>query len=150
MTPRLGELELAAWQALLHAHERVTSALDAELRAEHGLTLGEYDVLVRLARAEDRRLAMSELARRAMLPPSSLTRVADRLEDRGLVRRERSTVDSRVVHVELTAAGRTTARAAARTHLRGIRAHFSGRLDTAQLRAVADALGTIAGPHEPH
>jgi len=50
----------------------------------------------------------------------------------------------------LTAAGKATARAAARTHLQGIRDHFSGRLDAAQLRAVADALGTIAGPHEPH
>jgi len=147
---RLSELELAAWQAMLHAHQRVTRQLDAELRAEHGIGLGDYDVLVRLARVPQGHLKMSELSRRAMLPPSSLTRVVDRLVAGGLVARDRSSEDSRVVRALLTDAGRTRVRAAARTHLRGIREHFSGRLSDEQLREVAEALGVISGPHAPH
>jgi DNA-binding MarR family transcriptional regulator len=147
---RLTELELAAWQALLHAHDHVTRVLDAELRAEHGIGLGDYDVLLRLARADGGRLKMTELARRAMLPPSSLVRVVDRLVARGLVARDRSDADSRVVHACLTDAGRSRVRRAAGTHLRGIRRHFTGLLTEEQLQAVADALGVISGPHEPH
>lgn len=147
---RLSDLELDAWQALLHAHQRLTGRLDAELRAEHALSLAEYDVLVRLARADDGRLTMGELARRTMLPPSSTTRVVDRLVERELVVRERSMQDTRVVHARLAPAGRRLVRSAARTHLRGIREHFTGRLNDAQLRAVATALEIITGPHQPH
>jgi len=147
---RLNEVELAAWQALLHAHDRVTRRLDAELREEHGIGLGDYDVLVRLARTPDRRLRMTDLAQRVMLAPSSLTRVVDRLVAGGLVARDRSATDTRVVNASLTDAGQTRVRAASRTHLRGIRAHFSGLLTEHQLHDVADALGVVAGPHEPH
>lgn len=147
---RLTDLELDAWQALLHAHAEITKRLDAELRDEHDIGLGDYDVLIRLARVPGAQLKMTELARRAMLSPSSLTRVVDRLVERQLIVRDRSAADSRVVHARLTDAGRTRARAAARTHLRGIRSHFSGHLSDEQLRAVADALGVISGPHEPH
>ncbi len=66
---RLSETELRAWQALLHAHHDVTRRLDAELREEHGLSLGAYDVLLRLARAPGRALHMTELAKRVMLSP---------------------------------------------------------------------------------
>ncbi len=68
---------------------------------------------------------MTELAHRAMLSPSSLTRVVDRLVERGLVARDRSTADTRVVHASLTDAGRIRVRAASQTHLRGIRQHFT-------------------------
>jgi len=85
-----------------------------------------------------------------MLPPSSLTRVVDRVVAGGLVARERSGEDIRVVRAHLTDAGRRRVRAAARTHLRGIRQHFSGLLSDEQLRAVAGALGVISSPHQPH
>lgn len=147
---RLSERELAAWQALLHAHDLLIRRLDAELREEHGIGLGDYDVLVRLARAPGRRLRMTDLAQRVMLAPSSLTRVVDRQVAAGLVVRDRSATDSRVVHASLTEAGQAAVRRAARTHLHGIRAHFTGRLTDRQLLDVAGALEVIAGPHEPH
>jgi DNA-binding MarR family transcriptional regulator len=147
---KLTETELAAWQAFLHAHEQVTAVLDAELRKEHGLTWSEYDVLVRLARAPGRSLRMSDLAQRVMMSASGLTRVVDRLADEGLVDRRRDSGDGRVVFTQLTDRGRDWVRKAARTHLRGIREHFIGRLSRGQLRNVASALETIAGPHEPH
>lgn len=150
MAANLSPVELRAWQALLHAHHDVVATLDEELREEHGLSFGAYDVLVRLARAPGRRLRMTELARRVMLSPSGLTRMVDRLVEDGLVARDRSDPDARVTHARLTDRGRDAARRAARTHLRGIREHFTDRLTERQLVAVAEALEAVTGPHEPH
>ena len=150
MAPKLTDIEMDAWQALLHAHHQVTNTLDAELRSEHGITLGDYDVLVRLARAADRRLRMAELAKRVMISPSGLTRVVDGLVKEGLVERRRETSDARVVMAQLTEKGLDRVRKAAQSHLRGIRQHFTRRLSEAQLRAVAAALQVITGPHQPH
>jgi DNA-binding MarR family transcriptional regulator len=147
---RLTDTELRAWQALLHAHHRVISQLDAELRVEHGLSFGAYDVLLRLARAPNASLAMSELAEKVMLSPSGLTRMVDRLVRAGLVERHRFQEDARVTLARLTDEGRRLLRRAARTHLRGIREHFTARLTEAQLRNAASALEVVAGPHEPH
>jgi DNA-binding MarR family transcriptional regulator len=146
----LSETELRAWQALLHAHQRISRILDAELRAEHGLSLNAYDVLLRLARAPDRRLRMTDLAERVMMSPSGLTRVVDRLVAADLVRRDRVASDARVMLAHLTDHGRRVLRRAASTHVRGIREHFTGRLTDDQLVAVAEALEIITGPHEPH
>ena len=150
MADRLSDLELDAWQALLHAHHQIVNTLDAELRSEHELTFGDYDVLLRLARAPDRRLRMSELAKRVMISPSGLTRAVDRLVDTGLVERERAESDSRVVFALLTERGREVVKRAARTHLRGVRQHFTGKLTEDQLRQLASALQVITGPHRPH
>ncbi len=150
MPTNLSDAELRAWQALLHAHHDVIEKLDSELRAEHGLSLGDYDVLLRLVRAPDRRLRMTELAERVLMSPSGLTRLVDRLVDDGLVQRDRFAGDARVILARLTDRGHRTLLRAARTHLRGIREHFTGRLSPAQLRNVASALETIAGPHKPH
>jgi DNA-binding MarR family transcriptional regulator len=150
MSERLSDLEMEAWQALLHAHHRVVRILDAELRNGHGLTMGDYDVLLRLARAPDRRLRMSDLAERVMISPSGLTRAVDALVRDGWVERCRDQSDARVVHARLTDAGLERLRAASRTHLNGVREHFTGRLSEDQLREVADALGVIAGPHQRH
>jgi DNA-binding MarR family transcriptional regulator len=146
----LTHLEMAVWQALLHAHYDITRVLDAELRAEHGLTWSGYDVLVRLARAPGRRLPMAELARRVMMSPSGLTRAVDSLVEDRLAARERDADDGRVVFAELTSKGLERIRQASRTHLRGIREHFTGRLSSAQQRSVAAALQVITGPHRPH
>ena len=152
MSDRLSDLELDAWQALLHAHHQITRVLDAELRAEHGVSWGDYDVLLRLARAAGNRLRMSELAERVMISPSGLTRVVDGLVGDGFVERERGgdPDDARVVYARLTDTGRECVKRAAKTHLRGVREHFTGRLSERQLRQVATALQVITGPHQPH
>src|SRR5438045_1350284 len=99
---KLTDTEMNAWQALLHTHHQLTNRLDGELKTEHGLSLGEYDVLVRLARVPDRRLRMAELAERVMISPSGLTRVVDGLVDEGFVLRSRDESDARVVFAQLT------------------------------------------------
>ncbi|MBA3360721.1 MAG: MarR family winged helix-turn-helix transcriptional regulator [Acidimicrobiia bacterium] len=150
MKTKLSEHELRAWQALLHAHHEVTRKLGAELRAKHGISFEAYDVLLRLARAPDHALQMTELARRVMAPPSTLTRRVDRLVSQGLVDRDRLGHDSRAMLARLTEYGRQVLRRAAQTHLRGIREHYTGRLTDKQLRDVASALEVITGPHQPH
>jgi DNA-binding MarR family transcriptional regulator len=147
---KLSDTEMRAWQALLHAHHQVVDTLDRELEEEHDLTLAEYDVLLRLARAPDRALRMTELAGRVLMSPSGLTRLVDRLETRGLAKRREDDRDGRVTFARLTEAGRRELRAAARTHLRGIRRHFTAMLTEKQLRDVAASLEAVAGPHVPH
>ena len=147
---RLSELELRAWQALIHAQHDVVTVLDAELRDRHGITFSEYDVLLRLARAPERALTMTDLAERVMLSPSGTTRLVDRLAQRKLIRRRPAPEDGRFALATLTPAGLRLVRSAAGTHLRGIREHFSGRLSRRELEQVASALESIAGPHVPH
>jgi DNA-binding MarR family transcriptional regulator len=150
MPKDLTETELRAWQALLHAHHDLVQRLDLELREEHGITFGEYDVLLRLARVPGAALRMTDLADRVMLSPSGVTRLVDRLMVRGFVRREVDQDDARATLATLTDEGKRRGRLAARTHLRGIRQHFTGRLSERQLRQVAVALEIITGPHRPH
>jgi DNA-binding MarR family transcriptional regulator len=147
---RLDDTEMRAWQALLHGHQHVIRTLDREMRGEHDLPLPAYDVLLRLAGAPDRALRMTDLAERVGLSPSGLTRLVDRLVAKGLVRRAPDPNDGRVALASLTDAGLRQLRSAARTHLRGIREHFTGMLTTTQLRNLASALETITGPHHPH
>lgn len=142
----LDEREMAAWHALIRAHARVVRRLEAELEAEQGLSLPAYEVLAHLSEAPDQRLRMSQLAAFAVLTPSGLTRLVDKLVREGLVARERCATDARVVYAVLTADGLRRLKAAYPTHLRGVRAYLIDHLDHGQMEALADALGPIATP----
>jgi DNA-binding MarR family transcriptional regulator len=124
VTRRLTGEELNAWRTFLRAHARLVRELEAELVANHPLTLGGYDVLVQLAEAPDRRLRMAELADAVLLSRSGVTRLVDRLEVAGMVTRERFESDGRGVVAVLTTKGLDTLREAARTHLAGVMRHF--------------------------
>ncbi len=146
--PRLDEQQLAAWVGFLRAQRHVLEQLEAELRAEHDLSLSEYEVLLHLSRAPNQRLRMGELAANVLLTPSGLTRLADRMVKDGLIARESCPSDRRGSFLVLTATGRARFDAAAPTHVRGVRDHFARHLgpDTA---AVAAALGRVAGAPQP-
>lgn len=122
--PSSGDPRLRAWVAFLQAHAVVTRRLEAELRAERNLSLAEYDALVNLAVADDRRLRMSELADRVVLSRSGVSRLVDRLAADGLVARRACPTDARGSWAELTPAGLDRLRGAAPVHLRGVDAHF--------------------------
>lgn len=134
---------MTAWHALIRAHSRVVRRLESELDAEHGLSLPAYEVLAHLSDAPEDRLRMSDLAACAVLTPSGLTRLVDKLSREGLVRRERCAADARVVYAVLSPLGRERLVAAYPTHLRGVREHYIDRLSAAQLSAVGDALGGL-------
>jgi DNA-binding MarR family transcriptional regulator len=140
----LDEEEMAAWYAMIRAHGRVVRRLEAELEAEQGLSLPAYEVLVNLSAASDRRLRMSDLAKHAILTPSGLTRLVDKLARDGLVERQRCGEDARVVYAWLTPVGMAKLETAYPTHLRGVREHFIDRLSAEQQRAVAVGLGSLA------
>jgi DNA-binding MarR family transcriptional regulator len=139
----LDEREMAAWHALIRAHARVIRRLEAELEVEQGLTLPAYEVLAHLSEAPQQRLRMSDLATYAVLTPSGLTRLVDKLARDGLVERARCEGDARVVYAVLTDAGRARLKSAYPTHLRGVRSHLIDRLDADQLHAIAEALGPL-------
>ena len=130
---------LSTWAAFLRAHARVVRELERELQAEQRMALTDYDVLVQLAAAEDRRLRMSELADRLLLSRSGVTRLVDRLVAQGLVEREICDTDRRGQWAALTDAGLDRLRAAAPTHLRGVGEHFLDRMspdDLASMQAI--------------
>ena len=127
---------LATWAAFLRAHARVVRELERELQAEQRMALTDYDVLVQLAAAEDRRLRMSELADRLLLSRSGITRLVDRLVAQGLVEREVCDTDRRGQWAALTDAGLDRLRAAAPTHLRGVGEHFLDRMSPDELSAM--------------
>jgi DNA-binding MarR family transcriptional regulator len=135
----LDQLELAAWRGFLRAHADVVRGLDDELQAEHGLPLTSYEVLLYLVEAPARRLRMSELASSLLLSQSGVTRLVDRLERGGLVRRERCDSDGRGFFAVLTPAGLARFRAARPTHLAGIRSRFLDRLSDDDQRALRSA-----------
>jgi DNA-binding MarR family transcriptional regulator len=122
---------------MLRVHADLTRRLDAQLQAEHGLTLSQYEVLLFVAEAPEGRLRMSELADSVLLSRSGMTRLVDRLEALGLVERERCDDDARGLLAAITARGRAAFDAARRTHLAGVRELFLERLSEAEMRRLA-------------
>ena len=135
--------EMASWRTFLRAHATITRALETELLAEQGLSLAAYDVLVQLAEAPGRRLRMTELAEAVLLSRSGVTRLVDRLERAGFVRRTRVESDGRGVAAGLTPAGLDRLRTASRTHLRGVTDHFVRRLEPDELRTLEQISGRL-------
>jgi DNA-binding MarR family transcriptional regulator len=135
---------LAPWRAFLLAHARVVRRLDEELRAEHDLTIGEYDALLTIAQAPERRIRMRQLADEVILSKSGVTRLIDRLVDDGLVERSACLSDARGAEAVLTERGLARLRAASRTHLRGVDEHFLDVLETADLATIERTMSSIA------
>ena len=129
--------ELAAWRGMLRTHAELTRALDAELAREHDLPLSSYEVLLFLADSESGRMRMSELADSVLLSRSGLTRLVDRLERQGLLRRERCESDARGLFAEITPEGRELFDAARVTHLDGVRKLFLSRYSRDELKMLA-------------
>ena len=120
----LDERELRAWRGMLRVHAMLSKALDAQLDAEHGLPLTSYEVLLYLADAEDGKMRMCDLADSVLLSRSGLTRLVDRLERDGLLKRESCASDARGAFAKLTPAGREKLASARATHLEGVRSLF--------------------------
>lgn len=139
--------EITAWVGLLRAHASATRRFNAELLAEHGLTLNSYEVLLHLARADGKRLRRVDLAERVLLTPSGITRLLDGLERSGYVERASCESDARVTYAQLTDAGETKLREAAESHVAGIRGFFRERFSKEELQALGGLLERV--PAEP-
>lgn len=136
-TERLRELEEEAWEGFLYAHDRIWRAIEAGL-APLNVSMAEYSVLALLARAGRNGMRMSELAKRRVMSTGGFTRLADRLESRGLIERRRSAGDGRGFEVFLTPDGRTLLRKAWRRQHSDLRRLFFDRLDDEHLRSLTE------------
>jgi DNA-binding MarR family transcriptional regulator len=132
-----------AFGALLRAHMSATRQLNAQLVADHGLTLSDYGVLLQLAWAPDRRLRRVDLADRILLTASGITRLLDGLEHCGFVERAACDTDRRVVYAVLTDEGLEKLRVAAKTHLEQIDSLFGARLSEDELESLVTLLGKL-------
>jgi DNA-binding MarR family transcriptional regulator len=135
--------ELAAWHGMLGVHAEVLRTLDRRMRAEHGLAVTEFDVLITLFNADGARLRMMELAAAIMLSPAGLTHLVTRLERDALVTRRVDPADRRSVFVSLTTTGQATLDAARVTHDAVIRERFTDRLSRDQLQQLAQAWAAV-------
>ncbi len=137
-----GRRGLEAWRSLLRAHATLMRQLDTDLEKETGLALADFDVLAQLALAGGE-LRMTDLAARALISRSGMTRRVARLVDEGLVRRADTDADGRGVVVVLTDPGVARLTQAAPLHLRGVSDLFVSRLDQKELALLKSVLDKV-------
>src|SRR5207302_852133 len=133
---------LGAWDALLRAHATLLRQLETDLESKTGLALADFDVLAQLAIAGGS-LRMTELADRALISRSGMTRRVTRLVQEGLVRRAHAGADARGVVVELTNSGLDRLTIAAPVHIRGVSDLFLTKLDDHELAVLETALAKV-------
>jgi DNA-binding MarR family transcriptional regulator len=133
---------IGAWRSLLRAHATLMRQLETDLEEQTGLALADYDVLAQLA-IVDGELRMTELANRALISRSGMTRRVARLVDEGLVRRSEAKADGRGVVVALTDAGVARLAETVPAHARGITEYFVSRLDDQELAVLESALAKV-------
>jgi DNA-binding MarR family transcriptional regulator len=146
ITPtRLEGVALEAWRSYLQSHASILRELDADLAAQHGMTTRDYEVLLYLAQAADRKLAMSALAESTMLTRSGITRLVDGLVQAGLIERVSCESDARVSYAQLTDEGYEKLRDAGCTHVKGIERLFLERFSSEEIELLASLLGRLPG-----
>src|SRR5450755_2542089 len=125
---------MAAWLQLVRTHTRFWDQIEAHMRREHGLTMARYDVLAHLDMAGGR-LGLSELASAIALSPSGLSKLLDRMDASGLVRRDPDPDDARAAFASITPRGRALAGSARASHHELLRGTFGSALSD---RDIAD------------
>lgn len=144
--PRLDNARLTAWRELQSIVADVQRGIDDDLRREWAVPLGSFEVLAAL-REMGGRCRPQDVAAWMRLPPSSLSRRLDRLEEEGWVARYRDVDldDHRAVDVELTPRGRTLWRAMNVTYRRSVQARFASRLADDQIAAIVEVSVDVDG-----
>ena len=135
-----------AFVALLRAHATATRQLNAQLIADHGLTINDYEVLFRLSRAPERQMRRVDLAEQVLLTASGITRLLDGLERSGFVERGACASDRRVVYAVLTDAGLANLEEATTSHFAQIDELFAGRFEEDDLETATSLLTRLAEP----
>jgi DNA-binding MarR family transcriptional regulator len=138
---------LEAWRSYLQSHATILRLLDAELVSEHAITTRDYEVLLYLAQAPDRKLPMSALAESTMLTRSGITRLVDGLVAGGFIERTGCPSDARVSYAQLTDLGLEKLRSAGRTHVGSIRRLFLEHFSADETGQLASLLSRLPGAH---
>ncbi len=148
--------ELLAWVGFLRVNAALERDLDSALNTAHGISLSDYDVMVNLASAPGQRMRMSEISESVLISQSGITRLVDRLVQRGLARREKAPNDRRGFFAVLTPKGRETVRRASVTHTADVKRRFLehlseeeqeilGRVWKRLLPGMAEAVSPLLG-----
>ncbi|NUS73119.1 MAG: winged helix-turn-helix transcriptional regulator [Corynebacteriales bacterium] len=139
----LNDTEEHSWRAYIEGTLSFLEKLDRELRAEHGISNNEYEVLVRLSEAPERTLRMAELAASTSQSRSRLSHTISRMEKNGIVIRKSCGEDGRGVFATLTEAGWALIVRASKTHLRGVRQYFVDVIQPEDLKTIGEAFSKI-------
>jgi len=135
---------LNAWGAFLTAHKALENILSRELESACGLPLTWFDALAQLRMAPAQRLTMTQLASALLFSKSGLTRLIDRMEEAGLVKRLARPGDRRSLHIALADAGEKKYRQALPIHLDHVKRHFAAYIEDGEAAAVESALMRMA------
>jgi DNA-binding MarR family transcriptional regulator len=147
MAAEIPETHLAAWRELLNAHAAMIAEVERELAAAGLPPLSWYDVLWALMRAPGKRLRMLELARAVVtISPSGLTRLVDRIENAGLLRRVACATDRRGYEAVLTGEGRALLRRMWPVYAAVLARRWVPSMDAAQAAVLAEALERVRDP----
>jgi DNA-binding MarR family transcriptional regulator len=136
---------LDTWVRLLRGHSATVRALNAQLVADWGLTINDYEALLLLSRADDGRLRRADLVQSLQLTASGVTRLLDGLEAVGYVEKAHCESDARVTYAVLTASGRKKLEDASCSHVAAIRDLFEARYSDEELATLAELLGRLPG-----
>ncbi|MCO5296795.1 MAG: MarR family transcriptional regulator [Fimbriimonadaceae bacterium] len=155
---RLPKEQHEAWVAFFVGHGLLTKKIEHALAVAGCPGLEVYDVLLALEMAPDQRLRMSDLANAIVYSRSGLTRLVDRLERLGWIRRERCPQDRRSTYAVLTDAGLAARESAWPVYRTAIQEHFGSRMSAEEARTLAEILGRFAahplsecgGAADPH
>src|SRR5262245_48298658 len=139
----LSDLQLAAWRGFIKSHATIIAAIDRELVEANCLPLHWYDVLIELIEAPEQRLRMHELATKVVLSRSGLTRLVDRLEKEGLLRREPDLTDRRGFFAILTEQGRKALQQSWPVYARGIDTYFTRHLSDEEAERLVGIFSRI-------
>ena len=134
---------MPAWLALLRTHARLWDQLEAQVRRDHGLTIARYDVLAHVEMAGGK-LGLSELASSIVLSPSGLSKLLDRMESSGLIRRVPDPSDARSTFATITPEGRSLVKKARRSHHRLLQQAFGDALDDRDVADLTRIMGRIS------
>ena len=136
--------EQRSWRAYVIGSTLLSDTLDRELRHAHGLSLGEYEILVRLSENPDRTLRMAQIADSMQHSRSRVTHTVTRMEKTGLVERCAATGDRRGVEARMTEKGWALLVKAAPTHVAGVRAHFVDLADEETFASMGRLMNAVA------
>ncbi len=137
---------METWATLHRAHARVMAELSRRMEAERGVSVLEHGSLYELNSAHGRSLRMAELAERLGLSPSATTRLVDRLEERGWVRRESPRENRRTINVVLTTGGRRAYLRNNRPFTAAVEKGLSARLSDVEMETLVQLLGRLCQP----
>lgn len=140
MEPKFSKLERGAWGGLLATHSRMMAIIEEDLQTRCGISHVEFEILLRLTFAEENRLRIQELAERSILSRSGTSRLVERLEKSGFLKREKAMEDKRGAYAVLTTEGADKFREARRGHIGLVQKSFLRKYTAAELKTLGELL----------